>query len=176
MPARRALQGRGRLTERTRPAARRVAAVNGRLLRATLSGAVIVGLLVSVGLVGPGSASSSGRCGNRSVARRPRCAEVRQARLPGVSALRLFNDSVGDVFTAPDIGRGNIVTNDNLSLVFGMRVRDRFAFETFDSYFVAIDADANPATGSPSGAEFRIDVSGRTSALEAWVERTSRSP
>jgi len=88
----------------------------------------------------------------------------------GASALGVYDDRVGDVTTAPDIGVGSIATNDNVSITFGLNVRDRTSFEPFDSYSVIIDADTSALIGSVAagGGEFLIDVSGRTSALTEW--------
>lgn len=144
-------------------------AMNRRPVWAVLAFVVIAGTLVSLGLPDPGRGITRRGCPRRTTAApHRRCAEASKTRTVGNTALRLYDDAIGDVLAAPDVAGESAVTNDNVSLTFGIRTQDRVAFEPFDSYSVLIDADSNHATGSPRGAEFLIDVSGRRSALTAW--------
>src|SRR5262245_22872981 len=85
------------------------------------------------------------------------------------SALRRYDDAV-DALDAPDICSGSLVTNDNISITAAFHICNRQDFETFDSYALLLDTDSNPMTGAVAegGAEYLIDVSGRTSALTIW--------
>src|SRR5262245_19240364 len=140
------------------------------ILPSLLAGVLIAGTAVSVALAERGSKAPSRSCGRRAAALRGRVAAAPRDRSGRAATMRVYDDRIGDVATAPDICGGNIVTNDNVSVTFGMHVHDRFAFEPFDSYSVLVDADSSDRTGAVTagGAEFVIDVSGRTSALTVW--------
>jgi len=139
--------------------------MNSRIIPAAVVAVALAGSVTSTGL-----AASSGTS-HRPAAPSTRAMGARRTVAAGASAFRVYDDRVGDVSTAPDIGVGSIATNDNESITFGLNVRDRSSFEPFDSYSVVIDADSSALTGSVAdgGGEFLIDVSGRTSALTEWT-------
>ena len=138
--------------------------MNSKVIPTAVVAVALAGSIVSTGLAASPSTSHG------LVARSIRPTGAQRTVASGTSAFRVYDDRVGDVSTAPDIGSGCIATNDNESITFGLDVRDRASFEPFDSYSVVIDADSGASTGpeASDGGEFLIDVSGRTSALTRW--------
>jgi hypothetical protein len=86
------------------------------------------------------------------------------------SALTRYDDPSRDALIAPDICGGSLMTNDDRSITAALHICNRSAFGTFDSYSLFLDTDSNPATGdvAEGGADYLVDVSGRTSALTIW--------
>src|SRR5262245_39076020 len=138
--------------------------MDSKIISTAAVAAIVAGTSVSIGL-----AASSGTS-HRADAVAGARADARSTASRAASSVRVYDDGVGDVSAAPDISGGNVVANDNVSITFALHVSDRSTFEPFDSYSVFVDADANASTGSAArgGAEFLIDVSGRTSALTVW--------
>ncbi len=150
-------------------------------------GGALIGLLVTSALVASGAASAAAWSGSAadtaamsSNASIPRvgCAATASKgtafRSAPASSLHTYDDFIGDAKTAPDICQQNVVTNDNVSITFGMHIHDRSGFSAGDGYTIYLDTDMNPATGSlagpgvPAGAEFAIDVLDGASNLRHW--------
>lgn len=76
-----------------------------------------------------------------------------------------YTDVSGDAGAAPDLGKIT-VSNDSGRMVFQASVPARFPSED-EAYLLAIDADANLATGDQS-LEVRVFQMGVSSTVETW--------
>jgi hypothetical protein len=127
----------------------------------------LLAALVAASLLATGSASADAT--SKGCAAKPS-----QSAHPRISALRLFDDFIEDVATAPDICAANLITNDNESIMIAMHIHDRPDFAVGEVYSVVLDTDSNDATGGGvdtgplAGAEFVIDLANDSASLRRW--------
>jgi hypothetical protein len=88
--------------------------------------------------------------------------------LDGFASLTTYDDPIQDSGAAPDFCAGEMVTNDNEDVTFGIHAHNRDSVRNGDSYSVYLDTDLNPDTGGGVGAEYELTLTIDGVALNRW--------
>src|SRR5262249_61092041 len=98
---------------------------------------------------------------------RTACTYVGSA-VEGAASVTTYDDAIQDSGAAPDYCAGEMVTNDNEDVTFGIHAHNREAIQNGDSYSVYLDTDLNPNTGGVVGAEYELTLTIDGAELNRW--------
>jgi len=88
--------------------------------------------------------------------------------IEGTASVTKYDDPIQDSGAAPDYCAGEMVTNDNEDVTFGIHAHNREAIQNGDSYSVYLDTDLNPDTGGVVGAEYELTLTIDGAELDRW--------